>query len=146
MVYVCVCLFVFSSWQTCCLGLVCLQCFPPARPWTSTATTANVSAAPGCVTETMTARTTPTNRTVVSILPLSCQHKTHKWWQPHWYAPSHTHTLTHTQKHSRPALSGSGGWVIKVDRCLRQPCAMRCLFCVWWSCLAVTRTHQTHTH
>lgn len=81
--------------------LVCLQCFPPARHWTSTVTTANASVAPGCVTETTTARTTPTSRTAVSdllLIPLSfslslCCTNQGKW--PHHWSSSERHTHTH---------------------------------------------------
>lgn len=58
------CLFVLADLPR---AVLSLQCFRPARRWTSTATTANASAAPGCVTATTTARTTQMNRTVVSV-------------------------------------------------------------------------------
>lgn len=114
-----------------------LQCFPPARRWTSTATTANVSAAPGCATETTTARTIQTNRTVVSTLPLFYYDK-----QTNKQLLSHTDRSSHTER--GPAPSSSGGRVIKVDRCLRRPGAERSLFLSLkeWTCCHA----QTHMH
>lgn len=74
------CLFVCPCWPAVCAFL--LQCSRPARRWTSTATTANASAAPGCVTATTTARTTRTNRTAVSTLLLAArqQERHHRAW------------------------------------------------------------------
>lgn len=48
---------------------------------------------------------------------------------------------TVAKTYTRPAPLYSRGWLIKVDRCLRQPCAMRCLFRVWKSCLSVALTN-----
>lgn len=74
------CLFVCARWPAVCAFLP--QCSRPVHRWTSTATTANASAAPGCVTATTTARTTRTNRTVVSTLLLAAQQQArhyHAW-------------------------------------------------------------------